>query len=216
MDLTVGLSGREPHSRPPADEPPSLACTRTNLMMLTNHIAILVRNLDSVSKSLPRACTLHVPEEQPTEGTRERYVTFGDEKVPALLLIQAIEDGPYSRAMEKRGPGLHHIGCVCGDIEKEMSECSMRRLLLHPISLRTRKVGVVWLCRPEVPYLVELMENPEQSAIQFDQATIRLPVGTRMPRFASTLSSNLTIETGDIQNIVLTAGGMEVSIDPKV
>jgi hypothetical protein len=200
----------------PAPLKPGVSLHKDKLLMQTNHIAILVRTLDSASKSLPRACTLHAPEEQPTEGTRERYVTFGDEKVPALLLIQAIADGPYSRALEKRGPGLHHIGCVCGDIEKEMSECSMRRLLLHPISLRTRKVGVVWLCRPEVPYLVELMENPEQSAIRFDQATIRLPVGTRMPRFASMVSSNLTIETGDIQNIVLTAGGMEVSIDPKV
>ncbi|MBN1150459.1 VOC family protein [candidate division WOR-3 bacterium] len=184
-------------------------------MMQTNHIAILVRNLESVSKSLPPACILHAPEEQPAEGTRERYVTFGGENVPALLLIQAIADGPYSRALEKRGPGLHHIGCVCGDIEKEVSRCSILGLLLHPISLLTRKYGVVWLCRPGVPYLVELMENPEQSEILFDKETIRLPAGTRIPPFAVKLSSNLTIATGDIQKIAITAGAIEVSIDPS-
>jgi len=89
----------------------------------------------------------------------------------------------------------------------------MRRLLLHPISLQTHKFGVVWLCRPGVPFLVELMENPEHSA--FDKTTIRLPVGTRIPPFASTLLSNLMIETDDIPKIGVTAGDIDVSIDPN-
>lgn len=130
-------------------------------MMKTNHIAILVRDIDAVSSVLPNVCTLHAPEDQLTEGTRERYVTVGGEDTPSLLLMQAITNGPYSRALQKRGPGLHHIGCVCQDIETEIAEGNTQRLLLHPISLRTRKFGVVLLCRPGVSYLVELMGNPE-------------------------------------------------------
>jgi hypothetical protein len=76
-------------------------------MMKTNHIAILVRNIDAVSSLLPQVCTLHAPEDQPTEGTRERYVTVDGENTPSLLLMQAIAGGPYSRALQKRGPGAY-------------------------------------------------------------------------------------------------------------
>jgi hypothetical protein len=185
-------------------------------MKKMNHIAILVRDIDVVSNVLPRACTLHTPEDQPTEGTRERYVTVGGEDTPALLLMEAIADGPYSRALRKRGPGLHHIGCVCEDIEREITEGNTQRLLLHPISLRTRKFGVVWLCRPGVPYLVELMQNPEESAKSYGKAIIRLPVGTAIPQFASALSPNLIIEAGNSPAIGVNIGGIEISLDPRM
>ena len=46
--------------------------------MQTNHIAILVHDLEAVTASmhLPDSCTVHPVEEQPTEGTREQYITF--------------------------------------------------------------------------------------------------------------------------------------------
>lgn len=181
--------------------------------MQTNHIAVLVRDLEAVSSSLPESCTRHALEEQPAEGTLEQYVTFGEENAPALLLIQAIADGPYSRALEKRGPGLHHIGCVCSDLEKELTEGDAGRFLLHPISLRTHKNGVVWLCRPGVPYLVELMENPEQDAIPHKKAAIRMPAGTRIPPFARAVSSNLTIRTGDKAAFRMNVNGINLCID---
>ena len=185
-------------------------------MLKTNHIAILVRDIDAVSSVLPPGCTLQAPEDQPTEGTRERYVTVGGEDTPSLLLMQAIASGPYSRALQKRGPGLHHVGCVCADIEREIAEGNTQRLLLHPISLRTRKFGVVWLCRPGVPYLVELMEDPEWSAKSYGTAVIRLPVGTVIPQFAYALSPNLTIETGNSPAIGLSLGDIELSFDPQM
>lgn len=182
-------------------------------MMKTNHIAILVSDMEAVSSVLPHACTLHASEDQPTEGTRERYVTLGEEETPSLLLMQAISNGPYSRALHKRGPGLHHIGCVCEDLEREIAESDRQRLLLHPISLRTYKYGVVWLCRPGVPYLVELMQNPEECAKPHGKAVIRLPIGTSIPQFAKALSSNLTIEVGNSSAIGLNIGGIEISFD---
>ena len=157
--------------------------------MQTNHIAILVRNLEAVSASLPQACTLHPPEDQPTEGTREQHVTLGSDSTPALLLIQAIANGPYTRAFKKRGPGLHHIGCVCENIEDELLAGQRQHFLLHPVSLRTRKFGVVWLCRPGVPYLVELMENTGQSAIKHEEVQVTLPAGSHIPQCAHGLVS---------------------------
>lgn len=183
-------------------------------MMKTNHIAILVRDIDAVSSVLPQACTLHPLEDQPAEGTRERYVTVDDENSPSLLLMQAVANGPYSKALQKRGPGLHHVGCVCADIEREIVEGNTQRLLLHPISLKTRKFGVVWLCRPGVPYLVELMENPEESAKSVGNVVILLPAGTVIPQFGSGLSPNLKIEAGNSPEIGVKTGGVEISFDP--
>ncbi len=47
------------------------------------------------------------------EGTKEIYVNYGN--AGSLLLMEAIGPGPYQRALEKRGPGLHHIAV---DVEK--------------------------------------------------------------------------------------------------
>lgn len=113
-------------------------------------------------------------------------------------------------------PGLHHVGCVCEDIEREIAEGNSQRLLLHPISLRTRKFGVVWLCRPGVPYLVELMENPEESAKSHGKVVILLPVGTAIPQFASVLCPNLTIEAGNSPAIGVRINGIEISLDPRM
>lgn len=186
-------------------------------MMKTNHIAILVRDIDAISRVLPQACTLHASEEQPTEGTRERYITVGDDDdAPSLLLVQAVADGPYATALHKRGPGLHHIGCVCSDIDREVADGQIGRMLLHPTSLHMRQFGVVWLCRPGVPYLVELMENPEDSAKTYGKAAILLPVGIAIPPFASALSSNLTVEAGCSPAIRVILGGIEISFDPRM
>ncbi len=185
-------------------------------MMMTNHIAILVRDIDAVSSVLPPVCTLHTLEDQPTEGTRERYVTVDDENAPSLLLMQAIANGPYSRALQKRGPGLHHVGCVCEDIEREISEGNKQRLLLHPISLRTYKLGVAWLCRPGLPFLVELMENPEETAKSVGKVVVLLPVGTAIPQIASVLSPNLKIEEGNSPEIGVKIGRIEISFDPTM
>jgi hypothetical protein len=183
--------------------------------MQTNHIAVLVRNVDAVSLTLPGSCTRHAPEEQHTEGTLEQYITAGDDKVPALLLIQAIVDGPYKRALSKRGTGLHHIGCVCGNIEEEIASVSAKRLLLHPISLVTRKHGTVWLCRPGIPYLIELMENAEQDAIPHEEALLLLPETINIPEYACALSTNLVVKTAAGSSLVIKVGGIEMALDPN-
>jgi hypothetical protein len=105
---------------------------------------------------------------------------------------------------------------VCEDIEREIAEGNTQRLLLHPISLRTRECGVVWLCRPGVPYLVELMQNPEESGKSHGKAVVRLPVGTPIPQFAKALSANLTLEAGNDPTIGLRIADIEISIDPGI
>lgn len=183
--------------------------------MQTNHIAILVSSINAISQTLPSSCTRHAIEEQPTEGTLEQYITVGDANIPAILLLQAIAGGPYSRALKKRGTGLHHVGCVCTSIDEEIASGRLRPLLLHPISLQSRKNGTVWFCRPGLPYLIELTQDPKQDAIQHEKVILQLPKSMKIPEYACVLSPNLMVKTAKESLIVIEVGGIEITIDPN-
>ena len=88
--------------------------------------------------------------------------------------------------------------------------------LLHPISLQTFTQGVVWLCRPGVPYLVELMQDGHQGAIKHEDVTVILPAGTQLPESAKHLASNLTLITGIGPMIEMVTAGITIAFDPAV
>jgi hypothetical protein len=83
-----------------------------NMDIRIDHIAILTDSLERLSAQFPAHFVAQAIEEQPGEGAREQYVFLPTAGAPSLLLLQAIQAGPYPRAMDKRGPGLHHFGCT--------------------------------------------------------------------------------------------------------
>lgn len=184
--------------------------------MQTDHIAVLVNSIEAVQGAIPESCTSHELKEQPTEGTLEQYITFGDDKVPALLLMQAVEEGPYKRALEKRGTGLHHIGCVCGNIDDELASGAAKQMLLHPISLKTYRRGTIWLYRPGTPYLIELMENEEQNVIRHENALLMLPASINIPEYAREIPGDIVVKNSTDDSIVLKISGIEMKFDPKM
>jgi hypothetical protein len=76
-----------------------------------SHVAILVRSVEESARVLAaRGFKINPTERWDGEGTLEIYA--GDVKTQSalLLLMQPLrEDGHYRRALEKRGPGLHHV-----------------------------------------------------------------------------------------------------------
>lgn len=129
-------------------------------MILTlDHIAILVRSLTEVASVLAQNLEQLPVESFPEEGTKEQYIDLTPDGALSLLLVEATADGPYQRALEKRGPGLHHFGCCTNDLEEAIRYFSQKALLLHPISLQTHAKGTVWFCRPGVPFLIELSQR---------------------------------------------------------
>ena len=184
-----------------------------------DHIAILVRSIDATVRSFPQTCVLHPNEEQPSEGTLEKYVTFGDRISPSVLLMQAVAEGPYLRAMKKRGPGLHHIGCVCSDIEDQIFSGAGSRLLLHPITIRTMRHDTVWFCRPGLPFLVELHQRPNvgnPSNPGTAGAILMLPKRSACPDDACRMFDNLVLENTNASSLVFSVAGLRVEIDPEV
>jgi hypothetical protein len=179
----------------------------------TDHIAVLLKNLEAVSESLPQFCTRHPRQEWPGEGTVEQYISTGGQNEARLLLMQPIgEKGPYSRALCKRGPGLHHIGCITKSIPDDLANNLNWNMFLHPISLSTFPTGCLWLCRPGVPFLVELRQEADFTE-QIGSCALYLPVNTPVPGYARSISTNLTICNSSDNLLHIEIGNRRVTID---
>ena len=89
-----------------------------------DHAALLVPSVEAARCALaPLGFPLSTPVDFPAEGTRECYV--GEPGRPGrLLLIEAIADGPYTRARAKRGYGLHHLGLVTTDLDATLNQAT--------------------------------------------------------------------------------------------
>lgn len=181
--------------------------------MLVDHIAFVTNHLETITDMLPPFCKPFPVEDQPAEGTREQYVEIADEAAPMLLLMQPVNDGPYLRALNKRGPGLHHIGGVTPSIAELLPRIQQSGLLLHPISLKTYENRVIWLCRPGVPFLIELVERPEQGSVGSTECSLHLPATLSVPGFITDFFTNLTIQNSEDGQFHITADSREIALN---
>ena len=125
------------------------------------HTAVLVHSVDRVAEFFAKkGFRLNAPEVFENEGTREIYIGDLDKDSSKILLVEPHGDGPYRRALHKRGPGLHHLGI---DVENLVEYCTMLGRvgwLLHSFSLiSATKYQIVYLVRPGVPLMLEVREN---------------------------------------------------------
>ncbi len=129
-----------------------------------SHVAVLVRSAkDAANVCKASEWELGPVEDFPSEGTREIYV--GPSATDALLLLmEAIGPGPYRNALEKRGPGLHHVAVNVASIDDYVASLAGSGWLLHPASLHTlahRKT--VYLARPGLSALIEVQQPGDSS-----------------------------------------------------
>lgn len=166
------------------------------MILNLDHIAILTADIRQVGSSLPTWLLPHKLEEQPSEGTLEQYACPNSANDPCLLLMQAISSGPYLKAFKKRGAGLHHIAYATDDIDDAVTLFAGHGLLLHPISLTTYSDQVVWMCRPGIPFMLELFQPAQISQLDQTQTTVDIP--------PSILKAQKNIEF--LPSILITAG----------
>jgi len=148
-----------------------------------DHIAVLTADIE-------RFCTINQLESQePIEvfkdsGSREQYID-SDGVGGRLLLMQPHGDGPYQRALTKRGPGLHHLGIAVADIASALEEWSARGWQVHPESENTMSPDFgAFLFQRGVSTLIELFVGEmdlgrptTEVAIVADQSTFPAVVG---------------------------------------
>mgnify|MGYP001178221085 CR=1 FL=1 len=135
--------------------------TQSTPQIQPSHVAILVPSARKAAERLRSEGFQVGPEETwDGEGTREIYIE--KDRCNSLLLMEAIKPGAYQRALEKRGPGLHHLAIDVLDIESFLDSLTDSGWLLHPKSLHTlKKVQVAYLARPGFPGLIEVQQKNE-------------------------------------------------------
>jgi hypothetical protein len=182
-----------------------------------DHVAILVETLE-VAVAWLQDQGLKIPgrwegriEEFPGEGTRELYLA--GPAVPArMLLVEPLPgEGPYARAMRRRGPGIHHLGLCVPDPLGFARESGW---LVHPECLASfSRTETLWLARPGVGCLLEVSpggspggtgqesERPQVEEIEIPvtrglEGKLQLSVaGIRLPGVRASRDSRARIRT---------------------
>ncbi len=179
-----------------------------------SHVALVVTSLDRTRSRLePLSPRFAEIEDQPSEGTREQYVEI-ERAAPLLLCESSDRDGPYARALAKRGPGLHHIGLSVADLAGYVGGLAGSGWYALPQSLRTFARGVVWLARPGVGTLVEVCEMPETAGSPF-VSLVEIPMERPRDRLLSRLGLPdrplLGVTVSPDRDAWLTIGGRRMS-----
>lgn len=173
-----------------------------------NHVAILVENIELVLKNnFFSSSQLGKIEEFPSEGTRELYVGSSNQ-MGRLLLMQSIGDGPYKKALEKRGHGLHHMALDVLSIDQFVASLVGSGWLLHPKSIEYySNHKQVYLCRPGVPVLLEIQQKEKLTEGKYIIEELRFPFQNE--RLLSALGCNRLKLNNEIE---LKIGGKLLSI----
>lgn len=141
--------------RLPGGRIPGFLGVVTAMSLPLDHVALVVRRLEPVVQRLDGLDAGPI-EEFPGEGTREVYLGTGTARL--LLMEPTTADGPYARALAKRGPGLHHVAVNVPDLDELLGRT--RGWLLVPACLRDLdRTRTAWLARPGVATLLEVHEG---------------------------------------------------------
>lgn len=126
------------------------------MSLVPDHVALVVRRLEPVLDRLKELELEAGPIEAfPSEGTREVYLGTGAARL--LLMEPTRAEGPYARALAKRGPGLHHVALKVPDLAHFLG--GVRGWLLVPAGLgELARTRTAWLARPGVGTLLEVHE----------------------------------------------------------
>lgn len=125
--------------------------------MCPSHVAILVPSVRKAADSL-RRFNFTIGQVESFEETHEIYIQ-GNER-NSLLLMEPKDSGSYCRALDKRGPGLHHLAIDVLNLEDFLISLSGSGWLLHLNSLNSIKdYRTAYLARPGFPSLIEVQEK---------------------------------------------------------
>ena len=133
----------------------------TGQQILPSHVAILVPSVRKAADHL-RQFDFQIGKEEDWdgEGTREIYVE--KDKANSLLLMEPIKPGAYRRALDKRGPGLHHLAIDVLNLDSYIESLAGSGWLLHPMSIKMMKQSqTAYLARPGFPGLIEVQGRKE-------------------------------------------------------
>lgn len=177
-----------------------------------NHIALLVPNAVKSAEYLRQFDFKIGPVEKwDSGGTLEIYVGDLKSEMANLLLMEPTKEGAYTRAMAKRGTGLHHVGIDVLDLETYIDGLSGSGWLLHPKSLKTiKQTQTAWLARPDMPTLIEVQQCDTLKDSPLFISNLMIPsLSAFNLKMFNSLGLN-QIQSSTTNDFVLTAHGKEI------
>ncbi len=132
-------------------------------MTILNHVAVLVPSVEASAKRLAQmGFATNPPEFWDGEGTKEIYVGNTKDERALLLLVEPTRKGSYQRALDKRGPGVHHIAIDVDDLRAFIDTLSSSGWMLLPQTIRSiEKSKTAWLANSKFPALIEVQERSD-------------------------------------------------------
>jgi len=129
--------------------------------MKINHVSICVRNIDEALaryKTILEIEQVHDFGTVDLEGVKAAGISIGDF---LLEFIQPVRPGPFSRFLEKRGEGLHHLSFTVDDVDRKQQYLLSKGVELADTSPRgVESLNVKYiLVRPRSANGVELEFN---------------------------------------------------------
>ncbi|MCX6111378.1 MAG: VOC family protein [Proteobacteria bacterium] len=167
-------------------------------MNTTNHIAILVHSVDHAAKFLAGYGFEIGPKQSwDGEGTSEIYV--GEKsQTTKLLLMEPSKPGAYRRALERRGPGLHHVAVDVTSLHDFVIGLSGSGWYLHPKSLQTiRQTKTAWLARPGTKMLIEVQERKDVVDAAMFISRCELPLTKKEQTMVAALNTKVLVPSKD-------------------
>ena len=127
---------------------------------LFDHVALVVPSLEKALEALGDVpFPVGEPQSFPSEGTREVYVGAPDATGRLLLMQPLGTTGPYRRALDRRGAGLHHLSLITNDLDALLSQCESLGWSRHAVCDETvAQSRTGWMYSPGVGTLLELQE----------------------------------------------------------
>ena len=158
-----------------------------SLISLPSHVSILVSSVEKAAEFLKRF-DFQIAEAEiwEGEGTKEIYVE--KELGNSLLLVQPIKPGPYQTALDKRGPGLHHMAIDVLNLESFLNSISGSGWLLHLNSINSMKdFKTAYLARPGFPGLIEVQEKKQLKPMPLFVEQLSIPLKNEHQRMLKAL-----------------------------
>lgn len=136
--------------------------------------------------------------------TRDVYVQY--EKNNSLLLMEPKGSGSYRRALEKRGPGVHHFAIDVLDLNEYLQSISDSGWFLHLNSINSMKeFETAYLARPGFPALIEVQQKKKLSKGSPFVEKVTFPLDTRQTQLVKAVGLESIVIPG-ARNMITLAG----------
>ena len=129
----------------------------SQLQISPSHVAVLVPSVDTAAKKLQKL-NFEIGTKEEFQETFEIYIH--GERRNSLLLMEAKSSGSYRKAIEKRGPGLHHVAIDVLDLKSFLNSIAESGWFLHLNSIKTiEDYKTAYLVRSGFPAIIEVQQK---------------------------------------------------------